>query len=282
MLARVCLKRFRFPLYAILFFLLTLHITDRTGDGLIATICIWLAMPLAFILLVWWIYACIRDVIRFFKDGTAPEETPTLAERAVWWMQDELEEIGSLDGRGKARFFPFRVGGLALAALGLWLIVRDSIILGTLLLIGGLALCMAASPQSLNRNSPDQKMLACPEGVTLEAICKAFAEVDTPLGKPFMGQIKTISGDVIIWGPNARNEYMYLYQSRSKHDLHLSANVFPEWITSPIPEGEKKDEPLDMPELLADLCDCIEAYLKTGSVGALGNVEAPPQTPAGN
>ena len=55
MLGKVCLKRLRFVLYAVLFFLLTLDITNRTGDGLIATICIWLALPLAFIAMVWWI-----------------------------------------------------------------------------------------------------------------------------------------------------------------------------------------------------------------------------------
>ena len=48
MLAKVCLKRFLFVLYAALFFLITLHITDRTNSGLIATICIWFALPLAF------------------------------------------------------------------------------------------------------------------------------------------------------------------------------------------------------------------------------------------
>ena len=269
MLAKVCLKRFRFVLYAALFFLITLHITDRTNSGLIATICIWFALPLAFIAFVWWIYACIRDIVRFFKSGAVPEDAPTWAERAVWWVQDELAEIASLDGRGKVRFFLFRVGGVALAALGLVLIVRDSIVLGTMLLIGGLALCVSASPQSVNRNSPDIKMLACPEGVTAESICNAFADVDTPLGKPYMGKIKTISSDAAIWGPNVGGEYIYLYASKNRRYLHLSSNAIPEWITSGTPDGQKKDEPLDMPELLADLCDCIEDYLKTGNVRPL-------------
>ncbi len=282
MLAKVCLKRFRFVLYAALFFLITLHITDRTNSGLIATICIWFALPLAFIAFVWWIYACIRDIVRFFKSGAVPEDAPTWAERAVWWVQDELAEIASLDDRGKVRFFLFRVGGVALAALGLVLIVRDSIVLGTMLLIGGLALCVSASPQSVNRNSPDIKMLACPEGVTAESICNAFADVDTPLGKPYMGKIKTISSDAAIWGPNVGGEYIYLYASKNRRYLHLSSNAIPEWITSGTPDGQKKDEPLDMPELLADLCDCIENYLKTGTVegvGNVGNIGVPPQTP---
>lgn len=175
MLAKVCLKRFRFVLYAALFFLITLHITDRTNSGLIATVCIWFALPLAFIAFVWWIYACIRDIVRFFKSGAVPEDAPTWAERAVWWVQDELAEIASLDGRGKVRFFLFRVGGVALAALGLVLIVRDSIVSGTMLLIGGLALCVSASPQSVNRNSPDIKMLGLSRrgdgGIHLQRLC---------------------------------------------------------------------------------------------------------------
>ena len=83
-------------------------------------------------------------------------------------MQDELAEIAALDGRGKARFFLFRVGGVLLGVLGLVLIVRDSVVLGTLLLIAGLTLCITASPQSVNRNCPDQKQLArYPAGQTL-------------------------------------------------------------------------------------------------------------------
>ena len=105
--------------------------------------------------------------------------------------------------------------------------------------------------------------------MTVASLYAAFASVDTPLGKPFLGRIKTIDGDVMIWGPNARDEYVYLYRSRSGRYLHLSSNIFPEWITTPSPAGEKKDEPLDMPELLADLCDCIEDYLKTGNVRLL-------------
>lgn len=281
MLGKVCLKRLRFVLYAVLFFLLTLDITNRTGDGLIATVCIWLALPLAFIAMVWWIYACVRDTVRLLRDGVAPEDAPTWAEYAVWWVQDELTEIATLDGRGKARFFLFRVGGVLLSALGLVLIVRDSVVLGTLLLIAGLTLCISASPQSVNRNSPDIKMLACPEGVTVESICNAFADVDTPLGKPYMGKIKTISSDAAIWGPNVGGEYIYLYASKNRRYLHLSSNAIPEWITSGTPGGQKKDEPLDMPELLADLCDCIENYLKTGNVEGVGNVGVPPQTPPG-
>lgn len=140
-------------------FSLTLDITNRTGDGLIATICIWLALPLSFIAMIWWIYACVRDTVRLLRDGVAPEDAPTWAEYAVWWVQDELAEIAALDGHGKARFFLFRVGGVLLSALGLVLIVRDPVVLGTLLLIAGLTLCITASPQSVNRNCPDQKQL---------------------------------------------------------------------------------------------------------------------------
>ena len=278
MLAKVCLKRFRFVLYAALFFLITLHITDRTNSGLIATICIWFALPLAFIAFVWWIYACIRDIVRFFKSGAVPEDAPTWAERAVWWVQDELAEIASLDGRGKVRFFLFRIGGAALAVGGLVLIIRDSITVGTIMLIAGLALWMSASPQSVNRNNTDMKLLACPENTTVAGIQAAFADMDTPLGRPYLGAIRTISGDAALWGPNADGEYIYLYQTRNKRYIRLCSNNIPDWITSehPAAPAETDGAPLDMPNLLADICDLVEAYLKTGTVGTLPRNSAEP------
>lgn len=278
MLAKVCLKRFRFVLYAALFFLITLHITDRTNSGLIATICIWFALPLAFIAFVWWIYACIRDIVRFFKSGAVPEDAPTWAERAVWWVQDELAEIASLDGRGKVRFFLFRIGGAALAVGGLVLIIRDSITVGTIMLIAGLALWMSASPQSVNRNNTDMKLLACPENTTVAGIQAAFADMDTPLGRPYLGAIRTISGDAALWGPNADGEYIYLYQTRNKRYIRLCSNNIPDWITSehPAAPAETDGTPLDMPNLLADICDLVEAYLKTGTVGTLPQNSAEP------
>lgn len=278
MLAKVCLKRFRFVLYAALFFLITLHITDRTNSGLIATICIWFALPLAFIAFVWWIYACIRDIVRFFKSGAVPEDAPTWAERAVWWVQDELAEIASLDGRGKVRFFLFRVVGVALDVGGLVLIIRDSITVGTIMLIAGLALWMSASPQSVNRNNTDMKLLACPENTTVAGIQAAFADMDTPLGRPYLGAIRTISGDAALWGPNAEGEYIYLYQTRNKRYIRLCSNNIPDWITSehPAAPAETDGTPLDMPNLLADICDLVEAYLKTGTVGTLPQNSAEP------
>ena len=278
MLAKVCLKRFRFVLYAALFFLITLHITDRTNSGLIATVCIWFALPLAFTAFVWWIYACIRDIVRFFKSGAVPEDAPTWAERAVWWVQDELAEIASLDDRGKVRFFLFRVGGAALDVGGLVLIIRDSITVGTIMLIAGLALWMSASPQSVNRNNTDMKLLACPENTTVAGIQAAFADMDTPLGRPYLGAIRTISGDAALWGPNADGEYIYLYQTRNKRYIRLCSNNIPDWITSehPAAPAETDGTPLDMPNLLADICDLVEAYLKTGTVGTLPQNSAEP------
>lgn len=278
MLARVCIKRFRFTLYAFLFFLLMLHLSEKTGSGAISAVCILIALPLTLIAFFWGIYAAIRDVIRYLNNGEVPEDTPTLAELAVWWVLDEIDEVSSLDGHGKARFFLFRIGGAALAVGGLVLIIRDSITVGTIMLIAGLALWMSASPQSVNRNNTDMKLLACPENTTVAGIQAAFADMDTPLGRPYLGAIRTISGDAALWGPNAEGEYIYLYQTRNKRYIRLCSNNIPDWITSehPAAPAETDGAPLDMPNLLADICDLVEAYLKTGTVGTLPQNSAEP------
>ena len=83
MLAKVCLKRFRFVLYAALFFLITLHITDRTNSRLIATICIWFALPLALIA-----FALFRMLSRNFYARQQELARYMNMERSVrnWWQ----------------------------------------------------------------------------------------------------------------------------------------------------------------------------------------------------
>lgn len=279
MLAKVCLKRFRFVLYAALFFLITLHITDRTNSGLIATICIWFALPLAFIAFVWWIYACIRDIVRFFKSGAVPEDAPTWAERAVWWVQDELAEIASLEDRGKVRFFLFRVGGVALAALGLVLIVRDSIVLGTMLLIGGLALCVSASPQSVNRNSPDIKMLACPEGVTAESICNALRMWIPRWASLTWGKSKPFQRRGHLGAERRRRIYLSLCEQKQTLPASQARTLFPNGSPPARPTAKRKTSRWTCLSCSPIYAIALKTNLKTGNVEGVGNIGVPPQTP---
>ena len=105
MIFKICLKRLRYSVYAL--FALTL---------------------------------CYRFAERW--DSGAP---PTLAERIVWFIQDESSLVKSLTGRKKARFFAFRLLGFALIAAGCALMVSERIVWATLAFIAGVALIYSAA-----------------------------------------------------------------------------------------------------------------------------------------
>ena len=144
MLAKICLKRFRYSVYALFMLMLCYHFAERWDSGALYSLFLLILLPLFVIALGWAVYTSIRDAIRYKRDGALPCDPPTLAERVVWFIQYECSVIKSLDGRGKARFFAFRILGIALTVAGLALIVSERIISGTLVLIAGFALIYSA------------------------------------------------------------------------------------------------------------------------------------------
>ena len=137
MLGKVCLKRLRFVLYAVLFFPADAGYYQPDGRRPDCDRLLWLALP--------------RRLSRWFGGYTPASATRCaffgMASRRRMRRRGRSMPSGGCRmnwqksprwmGRGKARFFLFRVGGVLLGALGLVLIVRDSVVLGTLLLIAG-------------------------------------------------------------------------------------------------------------------------------------------------
>ena len=124
----------------------------------------WLALPLAFIAMVWWIYACVRDTVRLLRDGVAPEDAPTWASmqsggcRMNWrksprWM-GAAKRASSCSASGRA-FRRIRAGfdrsGFCRP--------RHACCSSR-----GWRLCISASPQSVNRNCPRSKATRLPAG----------------------------------------------------------------------------------------------------------------------
>lgn len=144
MLAKICLKRFRYSVYALFALILCYHFAERWDSGALYSLFLLILLPLFVFALGWAVYTSIRDTLRYKRCGVLPDDPPTLAERIVWFIQDERDIIKSLDGRGKARFFAFRILGIALSAAGLALIVSEHVIWGTLVLIAGVALIYCA------------------------------------------------------------------------------------------------------------------------------------------
>lgn len=101
---------------------------------------------------------------------------------------------------------------LLLAALGVIIDSQEtfSIIIFTLLLIGGYALWLFSSSKGYNENADMNKMVEMPHR-SLQDICRDLQAIDTPLGSPWLCQITAgpLHKDAIVFGPNEADEFVY-------------------------------------------------------------------------
>lgn len=106
------------------------------------------------------------------------------------------------------------------------------IICALILLIAGLVLWQFSDQKSYNAWNDTVKLITGTSGLTIEDVFEAFKDLDTVLGKPWLGNIQTIRGKCMIFGPNADGEYVYL-QSRGKNSMHLAFSNFTSFIKPP-------------------------------------------------
>ena len=145
MIFKICLKRLRYSGYALFALTLCYRFAERWDSGALYSLFLFILLPLFVLALVWAVYTSIRDTARYKRSGVLPNDPPTLAERIVWFIQDEFSLVKSLTGRKKARFFAFRLLGFALIAAGCALMVSERIIWATLAFIAGVALIYSAA-----------------------------------------------------------------------------------------------------------------------------------------
>ena len=145
MVFKICLKRLRYSVSALFALTLCYRFAERWDSGALYSLFLFILLPLFVLALVWAVYTSIRDTARYKRSGVLPNDPPTLAERIVWFIQDEFSLVKSLTGRKKARFFAFRLLGFALIAAGCALMVSERIVWATLAFIAGVALIYSAA-----------------------------------------------------------------------------------------------------------------------------------------
>ena len=127
----------------------------------------------------------------------------------------------------------FAVFGTAINAAGLYGIFRDhgserSIIIETLLLIEGICLWRIALG-GRHFNTQTSEIQTVPGMQTpIEQLKHDFAGVETQLGRPWIGKVKTIKQDSIIYGPSEDGFIIYGYYNYGKFYVSGSTNpLFP-------------------------------------------------------
>jgi len=150
------------------------------------------------------------------------------------------------------------------------------IVFGTLLLIMSLTLLQFASVGLYNEMNDKVKMVTNRHGLGLDQIFKAFGQLETCLGTPWMGRVQSVRGKVIIFGPNSDGEYVHI-QTFGKGRVSVAFNEFPAWL-KPREEDAWRLEAAEAPDrlddiirhrfgsasILSELAKRLQAFLDTG------------------
>src|SRR5574344_439407 len=137
-----------------------------------------------------------------------------------------------------ASFFLFTTGELGVVA-------------GTLMLIGGIVLYSFSSSEMYNKLVDQVKQIDNPDSITVQELFDKFKDMPTPIGKAWLGKIKGIKGDCLIYGPGVDNSYIYTYAQGKK--LYVCANECPTFIddgANPIKGPKKEAGGLDYKDIL--------------------------------
>lgn len=95
-------------------------------------------------------------------------------------------------------------------------------VIATVFLIGGFALFISSSAKSYNDTLDTIKRVDDVGSVTIEEIYHALEDLETSLGKPWMGGIVSISQPCIIWGPNQNEELICAYKTKLTGSVYLA------------------------------------------------------------
>ena len=121
----------------------------------------------------------------------------------------------------------------------------------TLLLIASITCLQFACTSLYNSMNDRVKLVTNGNEVGLDAVFDAFKELDTALGKPWRGKVKSVRGTPIIFGPNLDGEYIYVH-TFGKGTLAVGFSDIPSYLR-PGDGDEWRLEEQEPPESLEDV-----------------------------
>ncbi len=132
----------------------------------------------------------------------------------AYWMGGAFNgPTGDAFVRGKRIFL--RAVSVVLIVLSVFICWKDnlsgrSLIAGTLLLIEGITAWSVSDAKTYNKTMDGMKQVPsmC---APLDEVFRAFEQVETPLGFPWMGKVRSIDEPCMIYGPTHAGSFLYCW-----------------------------------------------------------------------
>ena len=187
------------------------------------------------------------------------------------------------------RKWAFRIAGAIVTLLGGYVLFTgyESTILITIaviLIIAGISIWAASTPESYNAISSDTvTMIGMGQPKKLEDIYEAYKNVETPLGSAWLGKFYTMRQTAMVFGPDAQGEYLYFWLTKSGKIGYLGYsnldNFIRKKLTQPVfpmkaeSENEGRNH-FDITDFQKELKGNMEYYIKTGRVLPFSGIRA--------
>lgn len=109
----------------------------------------------------------------------------------------------------------FCAAGIAMIIFGVYAVIREEangkgLGLFTMNLIYGIAMQYYAFDKAMNY-AVDGIKQSDDMNVPIDALYNAFKDIDTPMGRPWIGKVKNVDGDCIIYGPTNNGSFLFGY-----------------------------------------------------------------------
>ena len=109
----------------------------------------------------------------------------------------------------------FFLAGIAMIAFGIYALIKEhfnyrGLSLFILNVIYGLAMMPYAFSNVMNEAVDGIKQSAA-VSVPIEALYDAFKDIDTPMGRPWIGKVTNVESDCIIYGPTDKGSFLFGY-----------------------------------------------------------------------
>ncbi len=106
-----------------------------------------------------------------------------------------------------------------------------SIVIGTIVLIFGCVAFMFSSDKAYNDSVSSVKKMTNVRGIKVADFYNAFKNCNSILGAPWLGKIKLVKGNSLIFGPTQNGDFLYLHKMWGS--FFLAYNPIPSWIVGP-------------------------------------------------
>ena len=171
------------------------------------TFLVFLALVAGLLLFLAWLF-----------DGKPVAQAVQQTKTVVKQEQEKEDAYASYSPAIKRRIWKFRLLGIGLVALALWMWIAGEwrtvpVSIGTVVLIVGIAMFNFGSPADYNAMVDGGAMIAMDVPREIEAFYEAFKNLPTPLGSGWLGKFSASSRTSLIFGPDSKGQFLYFYLS---------------------------------------------------------------------